>query len=61
MLDFNFGDYINHGELSDLLAGFDDRLSYGSGELIGQFLNSGEFDFISIVPMIKIHTKFMVI
>jgi len=49
MLDFNFGDYINHGELSDLLAGFDDRLSYGSGELIGQFLNSGEFDFISIL------------
>lgn len=47
MLDFNFGDYISDGELSDLLAEFDDRLSYGSGELIGQFLNSGKFDFIS--------------
>ena len=48
MLDWTESDYSSNEELSDLLAEFDNRLSSGSGELIGKFLKSGEFAFISI-------------
>ena len=52
MLDFKFSDYVckdeSNEELEDLLAEFDNRLSSGSGHLIGQWLTSGEFAFISI-------------
>ena len=49
MLDWTESDYISNEELSDLLAEFDNRLSSGSGHLIGQWLTSGEFAFISIL------------
>ena len=52
MLDFKFSDYVckdeSNEELEDLLAEFDNRLSSGSGHLIGQWLTSGEFAFINI-------------
>ncbi len=48
MRDTHIDEFINCEELSDLLSEFDDRLSYGSGELIGQHLKSGDFGFISI-------------
>ena len=48
MKDLSFDDYISNEELSELLAEFGDRLSSGSGELIGQHLKSGDFGFISI-------------
>ena len=51
MYNLRLTDYISSSneELSDLLAEFDNRLSSGSGHLIGQWLTSGEFAFISIL------------
>jgi len=38
--DTNMNEFINFEELSDRLSDFDDRLSYGSEELIGDKLNN---------------------
>ena len=40
MKDIHMHEFINSEELSDLLSEFDDRLSYGSEELIGDKLNN---------------------